>query len=237
MSRRLSIGLLTVLVPMVLLGTVIRIEMNSADLYCRGFEMYSVSNVTGIDDDSLDSIPPHLIRYFNGLETSAQMEVQTLDGTKLTLFHDYELVHLDDVRKLFSLNSLFQSLGLAAILLMLARAASSCRDEDKQGALAGLRLGSTLALFGLIAIGVLFATQFNRMFVGFHMLAFTNEFWLLDPRTDYLVMLFPTGFWEDVFFMAGVLTGLLALAIVVATSLFERRIARQERMSADTEDV
>jgi integral membrane protein (TIGR01906 family) len=237
MSRRFSVALLTFLVPLVLLGTVIRIEMNSAGLYCRGFEMYSVSDVTGIDDNHLASIPPHLVRYFNGLETSAQMEIPTRDGTELTLFHDYELVHLDDVRKLFSLNSLFQSLGLAAIVLLLASAASSHRHEDKLGALTGLRLGSSLALFGLVALGVLFATQFNRMFVGFHMLAFTNEFWLLDPRTDYLVMLFPTGFWQDVFFLAGGLTGLLALAILIATSVFERKIARQGRPSADTEDV
>jgi len=237
MSRRLSIALLTLLVPLVLLGTVIRIEMNSASLYCRGFEIYSVSEVTGIDDDQLASIPPHLVRYFNGLETSAQMKIPTRDGTELTLFHDYELIHLDDVRKLFGLNSLLQSLGLAAIVLMLASAACSRRDEDKQGALAGLRLGSSLALFGLVALGILFATQFNRMFAGFHMLAFTNDFWLLDPRTDYLVMLFPTGFWQDVFFMAGGLTGLLALVIVLATSLLERKIARQERPSADTEDV
>jgi integral membrane protein (TIGR01906 family) len=237
MSKRLSIALLTLLVPPVLLGTVIRIEMNSVGLYCRGFETYSVSEVTGVDENQLDTIPPHLVDYFNGLETSAQMDVLRRDGTTLTLFHDYELVHLDDVRKLFGLNSLLQSLGLAAVVLMLASAASSRSNEDRLGALAGLRLGSSLALFGLVAFGVLFATQFNRMFTGFHMLAFTNDFWLLDPRTDYLVMLFPTGFWQDVFFMAGALTGLLALCLLVATSLLERRIARQGHPSAGAEDV
>lgn len=213
------------LVPAVLLSTVIRIEMNSAGLYCRGFETYSVSQVTGIDGVELEPIPSHLIRYFNGLENSAQMQIPKSDGTILTLFHDYELVHLDDVRKLFALNSMVQSLGLLALVLLLAFAMTSGARELKQGALAGLRLGGSIALFGLVAFGVLFATQFNTMFVGFHMLAFTNEFWLLDPRTDYLVMLFPTGFWEDVFFMAGALTGLLALCITIGASLIERRIS------------
>ena len=154
------------------------------------------------------------------------MQVPKSDGTELTLFHDYELIHLDDVRKLFALNSILQSLGMLALLLLLARAMTSGSAEAIQNALAGLRLGSSLALFGLVALGVLFATQFNLMFAGFHMLAFTNDFWLLDPRTDYLVMLFPTGFWQEVFFMAGALTGLVALCIVVGTSLLERRIAR-----------
>ena len=154
------------------------------------------------------------------------MQIPMRDGSELTLFHDYELIHLDDVRKLFLLNSMVQSLGLMVLALLLAWAWTRDSVGARRSALAGLRLGSSLALFGLVALGVLFATQFNAMFAGFHMLAFTNDFWLLDPRTDYLVMLFPTGFWQDVFFMAGALTGFLALCIVIVTSVVERRIAR-----------
>ena len=48
MSRRLLVVLLTALLPAVLLGTVIRVEMNSAGLYQRGFETYAIEQVTGI---------------------------------------------------------------------------------------------------------------------------------------------------------------------------------------------
>jgi len=226
MSRRFLVVLLTALIPAVLLGTVIRVEMNSAGLYQGGFETYSIEQVTGISSQQLEPIPNHLIRYFNGLESTAQMQIPMTDGSELTLFHDYELIHLDDVRKLFLLNSMVQSLGMLAVVLLLAWAMTCGSRATRQSVLAGLRLGSSLVLFGLVALGMLFATQFNAMFAGFHMLAFTNEFWLLDPRTDYLVMLFPTGFWQDVFLMAGALTGFLALCIVIATSVVERRIAR-----------
>jgi len=225
MHGRLPLVALILVLPVVILGTVIRIEMNSVGLYLRGFDTFAVSERTGIVEQDLQSIPVHLIRYFNGLEDSAQMEVRKADGETIALFHDYELIHLDDVRKLFSLNSLAQSLGLLFLALLAGMATRDSSPHKAQDILEGLRIGSSLILFSLIALGVLFATQFDRMFVGFHMLAFTNEFWLLDPRTDYLVMLFPTSFWQEMFFMAGGLTGFFAMAILLAATLLGRRSA------------
>ena len=49
-----------------------------------------------------------------------------------------------------------------------------------------------LALFGIVA-----AVGFDALFLLFHRVSFANDFWQLDPRTDYLVLLFPQGFWFD----------------------------------------
>jgi len=69
-----------------------------------------------------------------------------------------------------------------------------------------------VATFGLmifLALGTLFG--FEQLFVLFHLLSFTNEFWILDPRKDYLIMLFPGGFFYDV--------ALLSFGAVIAESL------------------
>jgi integral membrane protein (TIGR01906 family) len=55
--------------------------------------------------------------------------------------------------------------------------------------------GLTLGLMLILGIGALFG--FNDLFWQFHIISFSNDFWLLDPNTDYLVMLFPNGFWYD----------------------------------------
>ena len=31
----------------------------------------------------------------------------------------------------------------------------------------------------------------------FHLISFTNDLWILDPRRDYLIMMFPQGFFFD----------------------------------------
>ena len=68
-------------------------------------------------------------------------------------------------------------------------------------------------ILGLAAIAML--VGFDQLFLTFHMLSFSNDFWRLDPATDRLVQMFPQGFWFDVSIGVGVLTvlegGLVAL--------------------------
>ncbi|MFW6102826.1 MAG: DUF1461 domain-containing protein, partial [Chloroflexota bacterium] len=106
--------LIIVLLPLVFLSTAIRIEMNSPNLYTRGFEMYGVSETTGLDDEQLDRIVAVLIHYFNSRIETPQMQVASSDGREFALYHDYELIHLADVKGLFHLNSLAQSFSLLA---------------------------------------------------------------------------------------------------------------------------
>ena len=44
---------------------------------------------------------------------------------------------------------------------------------------------------------------FDQLFTQFHFLAFTTEFWMLDPSRDCLIMLFPEDFWYDASMLFG----------------------------------
>ncbi len=201
--------LIIVLLPLVFLSTSIRIEMNSPNLYTRGFEMYGVMETTGLNEEQLDRIVTALIDYFNSQVETPQLQVTSSDGREFALYHDYELIHLTDVKGLFDLNSLLQSFSLLALVLVTALALSRSRQLAM---LLSLRSGAVLALGGLILGAVLFTLDFGEMFVGFHLLLFDNPFWQLDPRTDYLVMLFPFHFWQDMFILAGGMTAAFCMA-------------------------
>jgi len=86
-----------------------------------------------------------------------------------------------------------------------------------------------------------FVVDFSRMFTVFHLVAFDNPFWLLDPLTDYLVMLFPYGFWQDMFLIAGASTGLAAGVLYVLTTRFIRASRRlctnKPRLTTTNRDV
>ncbi len=232
--------LLVCLVPLLFLSTAIRLEMNSPGLYERGFEEYEVSTTTRLDEAQLTSIAHRLTGYFNSTHDSPQMEVTTSDGASFLLFHDYELVHLSDVKRLFALNSCVQSLSLLIVLVLLSVAFASRCCSWRKKALVGLGRGATATLLALLAAAILFAADFNWMFVGFHLVAFDNPFWLLDPYTDYLVMLFPLGFWQDTFMLAGIVTGILSAATYATTRIWtrvERRNNSGPRLSAEEGDV
>jgi len=55
--------------------------------------------------------------------------------------------------------------------------------------------GFTLMI--VVGVGLFALVGFDTLFLKFHQLSFANDFWQLDPRTDFLVMLFPQDFWFD----------------------------------------
>ena len=64
-----------------------------------------------------------------------------------------------------------------------------------------------LGAFALWAI-----VDFDSAFTFFHRLLFTNDLWLLDPRTDLLIRICP----ESMFMAMGLRVGLWSLAALIA---------------------
>ena len=214
---------LLLILPILLLSTAVRVEMNSIGLYTRGFHVYEVSETTGISEGQLTQVAGRLIGYFNSITDTPQMTVTHSNGTRFDLYHDYELIHLADVKVLFFVNAVAQAVSLLLVVVFILAGLSLGR---RSAVLNGLRYGAILTLALLVASGLAFAVDFNRMFVVFHLVAFDNPFWQLNPFTDYLVMLFPLGFWQDMFIFAGAGTGLAAGIIYVAVTLSNLRSKR-----------
>jgi integral membrane protein (TIGR01906 family) len=211
---QLPVPLVTWLLPFVLLASAIRLEMSSVGLYLRGFRMYSVAEFTGLTLAQLTEAATRLVLYFNTLAQTPQMVVTHVSGSTFDLYHDYELIHLADVKVLFAINSMVQSVSLLLVVTLILAGLAFGRKADVRTA---LRRGSVLTLLLLGFTALAFVLDFQRMFVLFHLAAFDNSFWLLDPLTDYLVMLFPLGFWQDMFLLAGAGTGLMALGVLALT--------------------
>jgi integral membrane protein (TIGR01906 family) len=73
----------------------------------------------------------------------------------------------------------------------------------------------------MLALGLGMLADFDWLFRQFHFLSFTNDLWMLDPTRDYLIMLFPGGFWFDalLFCALATVTGAVVLGIIGWVSL------------------
>ena len=202
--------------PLLFTTTTVRGEVNCARLYEYGFDKYNVSQTTALNSTQLSAVAQRLIGFFNSRVETPQMNVTNENGEEFALFHDYELVHLDDVKRLFRLNSLVQEAVLvyiiAYILLFFLKMKRRWQDLAR-GIMWGCVL--TLALLGGLGIASLFF--FEEMFIQFHLVVFHNLYWLLDPGKDYLIMLFPQGFWMDAVY--------IGVAMIVAGALLSGGIA------------
>jgi integral membrane protein (TIGR01906 family) len=96
---------------------------------------------------------------------------------------------------------------------------------DKRRVALALVSGSVLTLGVVIILGLMISLNFESFFYQFHLLSFTNDLWLLDPATDYLIMLFPQGFWYDAAIF--ITLGTTAMALILGGSGWWR--LRQEK--------
>lgn len=188
--------LFVVALPIFLIvGSVLDVA-SDADWMQQEFVRYDVSRVTGLDGPQLGKVAAAFIEYLRNPSASLDVVV-TISGSQRPLFNEREIAHMEDVQNIFTLIGRLR-LAAGSVLLILPLVGI---------ALAGSaflpRLGKLLVAGGILTIaflalaGLLSLIDFTQLFIAFHKLAFTNDLWMLDPRTDYLIMLFPEGFWFD----------------------------------------
>ena len=71
-----------------------------------------------------------------------------------------------------------------------------------------------LIIFGMII-------DFNYTFTLFHKIMFTNDLWILDPNTDFLIMIFPQRFFLEI--SAAIIILFLLINLIIFFSIFSFR--------------
>ena len=195
--------------PLLLLSASIGVVVNSLSLYKYGFEKYDVSQTTGLAEEELEKAATGLISYFNSDEEHISLTV-IKDGQPFVLFNQREVTHLRDVKGLFWLD---YWILLGTLIYALAYAGVSLWRKEWRRLAWGLVGGSGLTLGLILALGLGALFNFDQLFLQFHLLSFANELWLLDPTKDYLIMLFPRGFWYNATLFCALVTGIGAVIL------------------------
>jgi len=194
--------------PVLLITTSVKIAANSSELYRYGFNKYDISQVTGLSPAELDKVTTGLISYFNSNQEYIDLTV-IKDGKPFTLFNEREAGHLKDVKGLFRL--VWWLLLGTLIYSVIYAALNYTVWKDRRRVAWALIGGSGLTIALVIGLGLMISLNFDQFFYDFHLISFANNLWQLDPSTDYLIMLFPQGFWFDAAVLCTILTAALAL--------------------------
>ncbi len=184
--------------PVLLLTASLGGAANSLCLYRYGFHEYGVRQTLAasglaLADSRLEEIYAGLISYYNSDEEYINFTV-TRDGQPFDLFTPEESIHFKDVKGLIRLDywvllgTLIYVLGYITVNLLWRR--RRYRRRLAWGAVGGSSL--TLAL--TLMLGLVIRLDFGQLFLQFHYLSFSNEFW---SARGYLLQLFPERFFYD----------------------------------------
>ena len=158
------------------------------------------------------------MRYFTADDPGPLLiELQDSSGQTVSLFNARETAHLADVRDLFRGLFTIQVIAVAVVLTL----AVLMLVWWPVRALAAAALYGSLLTMGLVGLtGLVALTGFDAVWTQFHFLAFTNDFWRLNPASDHLIQMFPEPFWQDITLLIGAFTLLESLVIAAAAAVY-----------------
>ena len=218
MSAKLKSSLVIVLVALTLPFLMplfnFRILVFNLGFYQQGFERHHVYYLFP-DRQQVDDAAVELIGYL------ANKSDLTTD-----FFNEKEKGHLVDVKDLIRTTLLaFKALLIISIVSLTYLAVT----KRYRAIGYSFVLGGLTSLASFVGIALLVQRQFFSLFLQFHFIAFDNELWMLDPRTDNLIRMFPAGFFYDTVqriarnsVVAAVLFVVFGVVLVLSTSLIVR---------------
>jgi integral membrane protein (TIGR01906 family) len=210
--RKTAIVLFIAVIPVFLIASSVRWVINFPGLYSYGFDQYNISEYTGIRRDDLLDAGAQIRDYFNNDEEYLYIRTFVRGVLTESLYNEREIIHMKDVKGLVQgvyrvqeITGLYM-LAFAAVGFIIWKRAF-WRDLARYVSRGGIL---TLAL--VVVVGLLSVVGFQQLFLLFHLISFSNDFWQLDPRRDYLIAMFPQGFFFDA-------TMLIALSTIVGAIL------------------
>jgi integral membrane protein (TIGR01906 family) len=228
--RGLATFLFIIAIPLALISTNVRYLANEGRVYTYAFDEYDAPARTGIARSELVRASAELRDYFNNNAEFFYTRVKQGER-EVPLFNEREVGHLHDVKQVFGWVFHVQEIAFVYILAYVAGVFIWARERSLRALALHTLIGGVLTIAIIVLLGAFAVSGFERAFERFHLIAFSNDLWRLDPRTDHLIQMFPEEFWFDVTMITGLLT-LAEAAIFSLTAVIHLTVTHGSRASA-----
>jgi len=166
-------------------------------IYMKLYLENDVLEATGMVEGELQSVTEGLIDYMKDDAPTLDMQA-VIRGEEREVFNKREKDHMIDVKNLFTFSDTIKGVLFGIVLFTIGIGIWRGRPDVL------VKIGSRQAMVSLILAGgmmVVSLTNFSKAFIKFHELLFTNDLWILDPRTDTLIQMLPEPFFRSMAMM------------------------------------
>jgi integral membrane protein (TIGR01906 family) len=217
-SGKIARWIFILCLPALLLSASLAWGFNSLWLYKYGFQKYNVSQTTGLTGAQLDQAARGLIDYFKINSPDEYIQVTLVEnGQNFNLFNEEEQLHFKDVRGLIYLDYRVFLLTLIFCLGYISVAIFWRRRKYWRPLAVSVLWGSGISLGLILIIGIASFFDFNQLFLQFHYLVFSNQYW---SAAGYMLLLFPGDFWYDAALICFAFMASVALLLGIIAFLY-----------------
>mgnify|MGYP000941592683 CR=1 FL=1 len=216
---RIATALYILALPVFLVTANVRFVAGDSWFSKDGFRRHHVDQTTHVSFDQLDAASDDITRYFEDDRSVLRIPV-VIDGQETSLFNEKETDHMRDVKTLMRAVFRLNEVSLAVILAYVGAVVLWARERSPRDLARYSLLGVALGVVVVAVVGVFAVTGFDAAWNRFHEIAFRNNLWVLDPKKDRLIQMFPEPFWQEMTYVVGALTLVEAFAVVATSSLY-----------------
>ncbi|MGO1652597.1 TIGR01906 family membrane protein [Senegalia sp. (in: firmicutes)] len=171
------------------------VEMSTFDIefYENKFEEYSIYDKTKIEKKDLIIVTKEMLDYMKGNRKNLIIEAK-VNGKEEIVFGERERKHMVDVKDLFEKGFMIRNLSLILFIISLFLVIKFYKKTLYKLLISA----SILPLIIMSIFGIAISIDFNKYFTIFHEILFTNDLWLLNPKTDILIQMLPLDFFYSI---------------------------------------
>lgn len=178
--------------------------------YQKEYEKYNVTESLNMNIEDVMEVTDKMMAYLIG--EYPELSVTTMvDGKEQDFFNEQDRLHMWDVKNLFLGGLRLRTFAIVVFVMLIIALMMTKADLTQVLPKSYYRALSISAVL-VSVLAVLIMTNFNKVFVIFHEIFFTNDLWIFDPRTDYMIRMLPEGFFYDMVIRIG---GFFILGLVV----------------------
>lgn len=184
--------------------------------YQRLYEKYTVTDALNMEMEDVMEVTEYMMAYLIGEEEELSI-VTDVDGQTQDFFNEQDRLHMLDVKNLF-LGGLklrtYLLIAVAVLLIVLLVKKADLKEVVVNAYGTAFKIFLGILLF----LAVAFTVDFTACFTIFHEIFFTNDLWLFDAATDYMIRMLPEGFFASmvvriVTIFVGILLAILLLIL------------------------
>lgn len=207
---RICAYLASMSVILILLVTSIDINCFNKSFFASEYTKMETAQSLHMSNEDLMKATNALLDYLQDDRDDIDVDIEVYDMDRKA-FNERETLHMVDVKNLYQFAL---HLRLGAIVVLIGSIAYLIYEKKRDSLHELSHAYAKTALYFLMFVamlGIWAAVDFTSLWESFHRLFFDNDLWLLNPRTDLMINMFP----EDFFFhMVLRITGMFLLVFV-----------------------
>ncbi len=189
-------GIASVMLIVSLLIMSIEMFALNPSFFTSEYAKLNTAQEIGFSEQDLTAVTNKLINYIVDADDNLDMQA-SIGGEMQEVFGQREKDHMVDVKALYLNARDVRTVFLIGAAVLIAVTILIKKKQALKTLCKSFLYVSGVFVIIVGALGLYAAIDFTSFWISFHHLFFTNDLWLLDPRTDVLIMMVPEQFFSD----------------------------------------